>query len=102
MPTAPELVLSTDTGSTPMSPGRTYHVGRDPQCDICFDDPRVSWHHAVLRAEGDHWTVEDEHSLNGTWADGHRIREWHVAPAANCASAASRTAPAPSSSPANP
>ncbi|MFI8360633.1 FHA domain-containing protein [Streptomyces sp. NPDC085612] len=78
VPTAPELVLSTDTGSTPMSPGRTYHVGRDPQCDICFDDPRVSWHHAVLRAEGDHWTVEDEHSLNGTWADGHRIREWHV------------------------
>ncbi|MEU6313746.1 FHA domain-containing protein [Streptomyces sp. NPDC047014] len=78
VPTAPELLLSTDTGSTPMSPGRTYHVGRDPQSDICFDDPRVSWHHAVLRAEGDHWTVEDEHSLNGTWADGHRVREWNI------------------------
>ncbi|MFB7169261.1 FHA domain-containing protein [Streptomyces sp. NPDC056254] len=78
VPTAPELVLETDAGSTPMSPGRTYHVGRDPLCEICFEDARVSWHHAVLRPEGDHWTVEDEHSTNGTWADGHRVHEWSV------------------------
>ncbi|WP_030759402.1 FHA domain-containing protein [Streptomyces sp. NRRL F-2664] len=76
--TAPELVLETDTGSTPMSPGRTYHVGRDPLCEICFEDARVSWHHAVLRPDGDHWTVEDEDSTNGTWADGHRVHEWSV------------------------
>ncbi|MEW2582058.1 FHA domain-containing protein [Streptomyces virginiae] len=78
VPTAPELVLETDTGSTPMSPGRTYHVGRDPLCEICFEDARVSWHHAVLRPDGDHWTVEDVDSTNGTWADGHRIHEWSV------------------------
>ncbi|WKV75566.1 FHA domain-containing protein [Streptomyces sp. PCS3-D2] len=78
VPTAPELVLETATGSTAMSPGRTYHVGRDPLCEICFEDARVSWHHAVLRPDGDHWTVEDEDSTNGTWADGHRIHEWSV------------------------
>lgn len=80
VPTAPELVLETDRGFTRMSPGRDYHVGRDPLCEICLDDARVSWHHAVLRPKGDHWMVEDEGSTNGTWADGHRIREWAVGP----------------------
>ncbi|MFF7499971.1 FHA domain-containing protein [Streptomyces lavendulae] len=78
--TAPELVLETAGGSTEMSPPRTYHVGRDPLCEICLDDARVSWHHAVLCPDGDHWTVRDEDSTNGTWADGHRIHEWRVGP----------------------
>ncbi|RCH65714.1 FHA domain-containing protein [Streptomyces sp. SDr-06] len=76
----PELVLETDTGSTVMSPSRDYHVGRDPLSDIVFDDDRVSWHHAVLHAELDHWTIEDEHSTNGTYADGRRIQEGDIGP----------------------
>ncbi|MEV0321675.1 FHA domain-containing protein [Streptomyces sp. NPDC050658] len=80
VPTAPELVLETDTGSTVMSPGHDYHVGRDPLSDIVIDDARVSWHHAVLHADRDHWTIEDEHSTNGTYADGRRIHEWGVGP----------------------
>ncbi|MFG2727569.1 FHA domain-containing protein [Streptomyces canus] len=79
-PTAPELVLETDTGSTVMSPGHDYHVGRDPLSDIVIDDARVSWHHAVLRPDADHWTLEDENSTNGTYADGRRVREWDVGP----------------------
>ncbi|MFF7640329.1 FHA domain-containing protein [Streptomyces canus] len=79
-PTAPELVLETDTGSTVMSPGHDYHVGRDPLSDIVIDDARVSWHHAVLRPEADHWTLEDENSTNGTYADGRRVHEWDVGP----------------------
>ncbi|MEV7419236.1 FHA domain-containing protein [Streptomyces sp. NPDC089919] len=78
--TAPELVLETDGGSTVMDPGRVYHVGRDPLSEIFLSDSRVSWHHAVLRTEGDHWTLEDEHSTNGTFADGRRIQEWGVGP----------------------
>lgn len=77
-PTAPELVLETDSGSTVMSPSRDYHVGRDPLSDIVIDDARVSWHHAVLHAERDHWTIEDEHSTNGTYADGQRVQERDV------------------------
>ncbi|MEU9032158.1 FHA domain-containing protein [Streptomyces sp. NPDC048383] len=80
VPTPPELVLETARGSTEMSPERTYHVGRDPLCEICLDDARVSWHHAVLRPDGDHWTVEDEGSTNGTWADGHRVHARHIGP----------------------
>ncbi|MFD3651916.1 FHA domain-containing protein [Streptomyces sp. NPDC058620] len=76
--TAPELVLETDQGSTVMRPGRDYHVGRDPLSDIVIDDIRVSWHHAVLRPEADHWLLEDEHSTNGTYTEGHRIHEADV------------------------
>ncbi|MFF7202741.1 FHA domain-containing protein [Streptomyces sp. NPDC008141] len=74
-PTAPELVLETDAGSTVMSPSRDYHIGRDPSSDIVLDDDRVSWHHAVLHADDGHWTVADEGSTNGTYADGRRIDE---------------------------
>ena len=80
MPTAPELVLETDSGSTVMSPGHDYHVGRDPLSDIVIDDARVSWHHAVLRPDTDHWTLEDENSTNGTFTDGRRVHEWWVGP----------------------
>ncbi|MEU0742961.1 FHA domain-containing protein [Streptomyces sp. NPDC006134] len=79
-PTAPVLVLETDTGSTLMSPGHDYHVGRDPLNDIVLDDERVSWHHAVLRPGDGHWTLQDEHSTNGTYADGHRVHAWDVGP----------------------
>ncbi|WP_069742018.1 FHA domain-containing protein [Streptomyces sp. EN23] len=72
-PTAPELVLETDLGSTVMSPSRDYHVGRDPESDIVIDDDRVSWHHAILHPEDGHWTIEDEDSTNGTYTAGRRI-----------------------------
>ena len=104
-PTAPELLLETESGSTVMTPGRDYHVGRDPLSDIVIDDARVSWHHAVLRPDADHWTLEDEHSTNGTYADGRRIQEWGVGPGSvirfgnpadgPCVTLADRPAPAP-------
>ncbi|MEU2785963.1 MULTISPECIES: FHA domain-containing protein [Streptomyces] len=79
-PTAPVLVLETEAGSTVMTPGRDYHVGRDPLSDIVIDDSRVSWHHAVLRPEADHWTLADENSTNGTYTDGQRVDHWDVGP----------------------
>ncbi|MEU1187245.1 FHA domain-containing protein [Streptomyces sp. NPDC005859] len=78
--TAPELVLETETGAGTLVPGHDYRIGRDPLSDIVIDDTRVSWHHAVLRPDGDHWTLEDEHSTNGTYTDGRRVREWDVGP----------------------
>ncbi|MDQ0989036.1 FHA domain-containing protein [Streptomyces sp. V3I7] len=79
-PAAPELVLETDRGSTIMSPGRDYHVGRDPLSDIVLDDARVSWHHAVLRPADGHWLIEDEQSTNGTYADGRRVNASDIGP----------------------
>ncbi|QJS99606.1 ATP-binding cassette domain-containing protein [Streptomyces asoensis] len=78
--TAPELVLETETGSSVLIPGHDYRIGRDPLSDIVIDDTRVSWHHAVLRPDGDHWTLADEHSTNGTYTDGRRVHEWGVGP----------------------
>ncbi|MBC2905700.1 FHA domain-containing protein [Streptomyces cupreus] len=79
-PTAPVLVLETESGSTVMTPSRDYHVGRDPLSDIVIDDARVSWHHAILHPETDHWTLQDEGSTNGTYTDGRRIHAWDVGP----------------------
>ncbi|MGW1029622.1 FHA domain-containing protein [Streptomyces sp. NPDC002577] len=79
-PTAPELVIETETGSTVMTPSRDYLVGRDPMSDIVIDDARVSWHHAVLRAEAGCWTLEDTGSTNGTYTDGQRIHVQGVGP----------------------
>ncbi|MFE0376588.1 FHA domain-containing protein, partial [Streptomyces inhibens] len=78
--TAPELVVESDGGTQVMSPGRVYHVGRDPESELVLSDARVSWHHAVLRAKAGHWTVEDEGSTNGTFADGRRVQESGVGP----------------------
>ncbi|MCX4767509.1 ATP-binding cassette domain-containing protein [Streptomyces sp. NBC_01275] len=77
---APELVLETETGVTVMIPGHDYHVGRDPLSEIVIEDARVSWHHAVLHPDGDHWTLQDSDSTNGTYADGRRVQEWSVGP----------------------
>ncbi|MEU7006440.1 FHA domain-containing protein [Streptomyces sp. NPDC046332] len=79
-PAAPELVLEIAGDATVISPSRVYRIGRDPTSDIVLDDDRASWHHAVLRAVGDHWTLADEGSTNGTFADSHRIAVREVGP----------------------
>ncbi|MEV6104817.1 FHA domain-containing protein [Streptomyces sp. NPDC051940] len=79
-PTAPELVVESDGHSLVMHPSRSYSVGRDPDSDIVLADARVSWHHAVLRPEADRWTLQDEGSTNGTYANGRRVRHWDVGP----------------------
>ncbi|GAA3049073.1 FHA domain-containing protein [Streptomyces roseofulvus] len=73
-PAAPGLVLLVDGVTTRMDPGRVYRVGRDPTSDVVLTDARASWHHAVLRADGGQWTLADEDSTNGTYADGVRVR----------------------------
>ncbi|MFF8770561.1 FHA domain-containing protein [Kitasatospora sp. NPDC015120] len=79
-PAAPPLVLVTGTDSLLIDPRREYHVGRDPTSEIVLDDPRVSWHHAVLHAAAGRWRLDDVGSTNGTFADGRRIRSEDVGP----------------------
>ncbi|MEV5974066.1 FHA domain-containing protein [Streptomyces sp. NPDC051921] len=79
-PAAPELVLEIDGDATLMNPSRVYRIGRDPTSDFVLADARTSWHHAVLRAVGDHWTLEDEGSTNGTYADDRRVHLSTVGP----------------------
>ncbi|MEU8590124.1 FHA domain-containing protein [Streptomyces sp. NPDC048664] len=77
-PTAPVLVLETETGSTVMSPDRAYRIGRDPSNDIVLDDARVSWRHATLHAADGHWVLRDEQSTNGTFTEGRRVHRLAV------------------------
>jgi ABC-type multidrug transport system ATPase subunit len=54
--------------------GSSYRIGRDPQCDVVINDPRVSWQHAVLRADGGYWVLEDSGSTNGTFVGQQRVQ----------------------------
>ncbi|MFE0650479.1 FHA domain-containing protein [Streptomyces sp. NPDC059534] len=72
-PAAPDMVLEIDGDATRMDASRVYRIGRDPTSDVVLSDARASWHHAVFRAAGGHWTLADEDSTNGTYADGLRV-----------------------------
>ncbi len=54
--------------------GPSYRIGRDPDSDVVVADPRVSWQHAVLRHEQDHWLLEDSGSTNGTFVGTDRVQ----------------------------
>jgi cytochrome P450 / NADPH-cytochrome P450 reductase len=56
-----------------LSPGPSYLIGRDPECDIVVADPRVSWQHAVLRLEAGRWVLADNGSTNGTYVRDQRV-----------------------------
>ncbi|WP_039800654.1 FHA domain-containing protein [Nocardia araoensis] len=69
----PVLVVQTRERVYRLRAGGAYNVGRDPAADIVVSDPRVSSLHAVLERGADGWKIEDAHSLNGTFFDGHRV-----------------------------
>jgi pSer/pThr/pTyr-binding forkhead associated (FHA) protein/V8-like Glu-specific endopeptidase len=56
-------------------------AGRHPSSILKFDiksDIDVSSKHAEIRHEGDHWTIQDLRSTNGTFVNGNRIEQWPV------------------------
>lgn len=48
-------------------------IGRLPDNDIPIDNPAVSGHHAMIYWDEDHFVVEDNNSLNGTFIHSERI-----------------------------
>ncbi|MEM7164618.1 MAG: FHA domain-containing protein [Planctomycetota bacterium] len=59
-------------------PPRRIVIGRDPECDLCFDlreDLEVSGRHAevVPAADSKSWWIVDLESTNGTWINGNEI-----------------------------
>ena len=72
-PDAPVLVVKTQGTDQTLRAGSQYRVGRDPQSDIVVSDSRVSWKHAVLRADGNCWLLEDDGSTNGTFLGTRRV-----------------------------
>jgi hypothetical protein len=53
--------------------GELTTIGRSPESDLQVDDNRVSRRHAVVRRDGERWTLTDEGSSNGTRRNGQRI-----------------------------
>jgi pSer/pThr/pTyr-binding forkhead associated (FHA) protein len=50
--------------------GENLTVGREPTCDVRFDDPHVSRTHAALQRHGDSVYVQDLGSSGGTFVNG--------------------------------
>jgi pSer/pThr/pTyr-binding forkhead associated (FHA) protein len=48
-------------------------IGKGPRNDLVIADPAVSSAHAVVRAEGEHFTISDLGSRNGTFVNGKRL-----------------------------
>lgn len=65
-----------------MDGGRIYpldqaviSIGRMLDNDLVIDDPRVSRHHAQLRAVDGHFVLFDTNSTGGIFVNGRRISE---------------------------
>ena len=48
-------------------------VGRSRICQLRDVSPEASGEHALFRWRGDHWTLQDLHSRNGTYVEGQRL-----------------------------
>jgi len=60
--------------------GRTFYldepalsIGRLVSNDICLEDPFVSRKHCVIRAEREHYVIQDLNSANGTYVNSERV-----------------------------
>ena len=75
-------------------------VGREPTCDVRFDDPRVSRTHAALRRHGNAVYVQDLGSSAGTFVNGEAAvaaRQLHAGDVLTFASVQARLEPGGSS-----
>jgi len=100
---APHLIVlapESDRGRR-ISLDKDYQVvGREPTCDVWFDDPRVSRTHAALRRRGNAVYVQDLDSSAGTFVNGEAAvaaRELHAGDVLTFATVKARLEPGGSS-----
>jgi hypothetical protein len=68
----PFLVVGAEVRALPED-GRLT-LGREPACDLCFDDHEISRLHCELEFVGGHWVLADHGlSRNGTFLNGERV-----------------------------
>jgi len=65
--------LQLPTGERQVLTDGQYVLGRDPGCSIVLTENSVSRHHAVVTVRGQHATVRDLGSTNGTSLAGRRL-----------------------------
>lgn len=54
-------------------------IGRSHVSDVRLTDPSISRDHAAISWEGDHYTIEDLQTTNGTRLNGKRVRSGELA-----------------------
>ena len=57
-----------------MSKLNAIRIGREKSCEICLPHMGVSKYHAVISRSGNQYQLEDCHSTNGTFLNGHPVR----------------------------
>lgn len=50
-------------------------IGRGKDCEIQYEQPYVSFHHALLRCEQTQWVLSDLQSRNGVYVNQQRVKE---------------------------
>jgi ribosomal protein L40E len=74
--TGPALVVRSGggrSGETFTLGGERTTIGRSPDCGIFLDDVTVSRKHAILAQRDNHFRIEDQGSLNGTFVNRKRV-----------------------------
>ena len=70
----PELCVSTANG-TEVRFSRSFHVGRDDDCEVVIDDAHVSRKHVAVSFHDGRWSFQDLQSSNGVFVNGRRVAE---------------------------
>jgi pSer/pThr/pTyr-binding forkhead associated (FHA) protein len=52
---------------------RSFHVGRDRDCEVRIEDARVSRKHVLVSFENGRWRFRDQQSGNGVFVNGRRV-----------------------------
>jgi peptidoglycan lytic transglycosylase D len=71
-PVVPRLTVRTADGRV-FRMVRPFFIGRELDCDVRIEDGRVSRRHVAVAFADGHWTVRDQQSGNGVYANGRRV-----------------------------
>ena len=70
------VVAGPDTGNTVRLKDPITIIGRDDDCHVTLDDPRVSNRHAMVYFAGGEFRVRDLDSTNGSLLNGSPLTEF--------------------------
>lgn len=68
------ISYSGHTTSFVLDPGQKTVIGRHPNCNLRFDDAKLSGKHCTIEIQGDYFFVVDKQSTNGTYVNNTRVR----------------------------
>lgn len=68
------LLVDDETGMEYPVTDLTCVLGRAPDCSVRIKHPALSRYHAMIKREGDTWTLSDMQSMNGVYLNGQRVR----------------------------